>query len=159
VQKVQQYLELYFSEDNVVTKSVYVPPDWVPGDIQLTAKHFAATKVRGVRVAKLADSDTSAIEAALGRINVFDDKVGGDGLTEEDEKVYRKELETAQDLLTHYKPLYVNDKEAGNLAGKDHEQMKTVGDQFVQLTMEAEANLYQRSYLNVAPLFEGTDDE
>ncbi len=59
-----KYLELRFSDDNVVVGRK-VEASWAPEKVELTLACFAATKARAIKSGKLEDSPTRTIEMAL----------------------------------------------------------------------------------------------
>lgn len=143
VQKVQQYLELMFNEDNVVLKRI-VPPNWMPGNIELTVRSWGMAKSRAVKDAELLDEPTGMIDESVAlverqRVEVdtkereFESAKGpskNDLVPElqSSREQFIQALQGCQKALSGYTP-HVNEK---GQRGKVHYEMRDVVRQYFE---------------------------
>jgi hypothetical protein len=149
VNKVQNYLETMFNEDNVVLRRVVIP-DWMPDAVTLTARCWGVAKARGVKVANLLDESTGAIDESIAQVELLRVDVeqrqkivarSKDPLPEHQQELadarlkFIDALDACQTALRNYTPKNAKDKQV-HLDMR--ELMKQFSEQAATLQVEAE---------------------
>jgi hypothetical protein len=63
--KLVKYLETYYDEDPTLYRDVDENPEWMPGDVELTAQFWRRTRKNALEKGKLVINDSQAIEGWL----------------------------------------------------------------------------------------------
>lgn len=110
VEAVQHYLEVYYTDDNVVLKRITLA-DWVPDPVTVDLKCWGAAKTRGADKGGLLDVPTPVIEGAIVEVVRYRNKLNG-ALAEHrpvDADPLLAALDGLLDALGTYSPLEARD--------------------------------------------------
>jgi hypothetical protein len=68
VDKVVQYMEVYFRDDQTLYREIELDGDWLPKDIELTTRSWSAIKVRAGENIKLKNTETGKLDGLLSKL-------------------------------------------------------------------------------------------